>query len=50
VLGTPTEYISDGSDDNLIQRYVIDKELIGMVLERLQPTTVTIMHCTGGKR
>jgi hypothetical protein len=42
-------YIDDGSDDNLIQRYLIDEELIGMDVECIHPTAVTIMHPTGGK-
>jgi hypothetical protein len=46
VLVTPTEDISDGGDDNLIQGYLIDEELIGMVVECIQPTAVTIMHST----
>jgi hypothetical protein len=49
VLGTPPEYIGDGNDDKLIQRYLIDEELIGMVVECIQPTSVTGMHPTGGK-
>jgi hypothetical protein len=50
VVGTHPEYISDGSDDNLIKGYLIDEELIGMVVERMQPTAVTIIHPIGGKR
>jgi hypothetical protein len=38
------------SDDNLIQRYLIGEELIGMVFECIQPTAVTSMHTTDGKR
>jgi hypothetical protein len=50
MLGTPPEYIVDGSDDNLIQRYLIDEELTRVVVECIQPKAVTIMHPTGGKR
>jgi hypothetical protein len=50
VVDAPPEYIGDGSDDNLIQGYFIDEELIGMVVECIQPTSVAIMHPTGGKR
>jgi hypothetical protein len=50
MVGTYSEYIGDGSDDNLIQIYLIDEELIGMIVECIQPTAVTIMHPTGGKR
>jgi hypothetical protein len=45
----PPGYIGDGSDDNLIQRYVIDDELMGMVVECIHPTSVGIMHPIGGK-
>jgi hypothetical protein len=50
VLGTPPAYIGDGSDYIIIERYVIDEELIGMVGECIQPTVITIMHTTDGKR
>jgi hypothetical protein len=39
MLGTPPAYIGDGSDDNPIQGYLIDDELIGMVVECIHPSS-----------
>jgi hypothetical protein len=50
VFVTPPECIGVGSDDNLIEGYLIDEELIAMVVGCIQSTSVTIMHPTGGKR
>jgi hypothetical protein len=50
VLGTPSEYVGDGTDDNLIQGYLIDEKLIGMVVKCIQPMADKSVHPTDGKR